>query len=181
MPMDIGMILDVIILGLLVFSVIRGWYVGFVIKIGHVVALIAAGVCAGMIGEFGKKAVGIYVLMPVFKEKIEVSVVSAELVEKGAEAVCQNLAFYLLYAISFIVLLIVFMHLVNLLKIVDKIPVIGTLNKIGGLFAGFVAELIVLYLTGMILFGILPMSMWNHLGITQEVIEGTNLLRLFVP
>lgn len=181
MPMDIGMILDVIILGLLVFSVIRGWYVGFVIKIGHVVALIAAGVCAGMIGEFGKKAVGIYVLMPVFKEKIEVSVVSAELVEKGAEAVCQNLAFYLLYAISFIVLFIVFMHLVNLLKIVDKIPVIGTLNKIGGLFAGFVAELIVLYLTGMILFGILPMSMWNHLGITQEVIEGTNLLRLFVP
>lgn len=181
MPMDIGLIIDVIIFGLLVFSIIRGWHVGFVIKIGHVVALIAAGVCAAMLGEFGKKAVGIYVLMPVFKEKIEVSGVSSELVEKGAEMVFQNLAYYLIYAISFFVLFLVFMHLVNMLKIVDKIPVIGKLNKLGGLFAGFIAELIVLYLIGMILFGIFPMSMWNDLGLTKEVIEGTIFLKLFVP
>lgn len=181
MPMDIGLIIDVIIFGLLFFSIIRGWHVGFVIKIGHVVALIAAGICAGVIGEFCKKVVGIYVIMPVFKEKIEVSVVSAELVEKSVEAVCQNLAYYLVYAISFIILIIVFMKLVNLLKIVDKIPVIGTLNKIGGLLAGFVAEVIVLYLVGMILFGLFPMSMWNDLGLTREVIEGTMFLKRFVP
>lgn len=88
---------------------------------------------------------------------------------------------YLLFGVVFVVALVVLYRMVGVLKLVDYIPVVGTLNKLGGAVIGFVVEFIFFFILGRILFGLIPMDSWAQIGLTGEMIEKSYLLQAFVP
>lgn len=77
------------------------------------------------------------------------------------------------FIIAFAVLSIVFRYVVLILKLVDKIPVIGTLDKIGGAILSFVVAFIVVYFAVNLLFHGVPQSILDSWGWTKEAVRKT--------
>jgi len=85
-----------------------------------------------------------------------------------------------LYGIVFIIAAAVLGKAVQVLKVVEWIPLIGIVNKAGGAFAGFIGAFLVFYILFGFLFRVVPQEMWERWGLTQEVIDKTYLFKAFI-
>ena len=75
---------------------------------------------------------------------------------------------------AFIVLSIACHCLVQALQLVDKIPVVATLDKFGGAVANFVVVFTVIYFVVNLLFGgLIPQSTLDDMGWTKEALNKT--------
>ncbi len=151
MQFTVGTIIDIIMAVCILFAVVRGWQTGLVIKLAHLVAVIAACVLAAGMVTLLKGKTGGGIVLPL------------------AAAVCFLIAVVILY------------HLIKALHLIDYIPVVGKLNKIGGAVVGFIAEFIFIYVICSILFGIIPQTMLDQWGLSEDVISQTYLLQAFFP
>lgn len=85
-----------------------------------------------------------------------------------------------LSGVFFVIALFVFWQVVKLVKIVDFIPLVGTLDKLCGALAGFlIAFLLCFFLIGF-LGDVISQKMWNEWGLSQKAIKETYLLRIFL-
>ena len=89
---------------------------------------VLSGLATGLVVKLGQivAVIGSYVIAAVL----------ASYVGLGREIV---------FVVAFIVLSIICRYLVQVLRLVDKLPVVGTLDKFGGAVVGFVVAFIVLY------------------------------------
>lgn len=85
----------------------------------------------------------------------------------------------IVFPVVFLIALVILRQLVNVLKIVDHIPVAGTLNRIGGAVAGLVLNVIIIYILLSIFFVIVPQEFLDSLGLTKNAIENSILLQAF--
>ena len=85
-----------------------------------------------------------------------------------------------LYGVFFVIAIAVLGKAVKVVRIVDWIPVVGTVNKAGGALVSFVIASLVCYILFGFLFYMSPQEVWEQWGLTQEVIDGTYLLRSFL-
>ena len=175
MQYSLGNVIDIILALLFLIAVFRGWRIGLALKVGHLVSLIAAGIVAGVVAGAMKFGVYEQFIRPYLEERAGSEAAS------GMSVLGESISYYLLFGIIFAVALLVFRQLTSILKLVDKIPVIGTLNKAGGAVIGFLVQFLFLYILGRILFGIFPMQLWEERGLTKEIINQTYLLQAFVP
>lgn len=81
---------------------------------------------------------------------------------------------------AFIVLSIICRYLVQVLRLVDKLPVVGTLDKFGGAVVGFVVAFIVLYFVINLFFDIVPQSTLDGMGWTKEAVQKTMFIKGFL-
>lgn len=86
----------------------------------------------------------------------------------------------LVFVVAFIVLSILCRYLVQVLRLVDKLPVVGTLDKFGGAVVGFVVAFIVLYFVINLFFGIVPQSTLDGMGWTKEAVRKTMFISGFL-
>ena len=85
-----------------------------------------------------------------------------------------------LSVVFFVVALVVFWQVAKLIKIVDLIPIVGTLDKLCGALAGFcIAYLICYFLLGF-LDDVIAQRVWNDWGLTKKMVKETYLLQLFL-
>lgn len=87
---------------------------------------------------------------------------------------------YLVSSICFFVAVIVLYQVIRLLHIVDYVPILGKLNKAGGALVGFLTEFLFFYVICMVCFQLIPQSLWNQWGLTQDVVSNTWILQAFV-
>ena len=89
---------------------------------------VLSGLATGLVVKLGQivAVIGSYVIAAVL----------ASYVGLGREIV---------FVVAFIVLSLICRYLVQVLRLVDKLPVVGTLDKFGGAVVGFVVAFIVLY------------------------------------
>lgn len=176
--MNAGQVCDIIIAVILLIGIIRGWMIGLAIKVGQVLALIASCLTAHIAGILFQKSVGKILIRYVLKGH-EDGIFSAQIVKHGMRAFSYALAYKLIFMIVLFIALLVFHLLIQLLKIVDRIPVVGTLNKFGGALLGLVTEFIIIYIICAVLFVLIPQKTLNKAGLTTEVIRETTLLEFF--
>lgn len=181
MKLSVANGMDIVLAVLFLVAVCRGWYVGLAMKVGNLAAMVGASITAGLGANFLKSTVSRQWIMPYLESRAGKDFPGFKDVEQGISLVAENIAYYLLFGVIFVVALVVFHHVVKVLKLVDHIPVVGTLNKAGGALAGFLVEFIFFFILGRILFGLIPMESWGQMGLTREAIEASYLLRVFVP
>lgn len=86
----------------------------------------------------------------------------------------------LLSGVFFIPALFVFWQVVKIVKIVDFIPFVGTLDKLCGALAGFaIAFLLCFFLIGF-LYDVISGDIWNEWGLTPKNIKETYFLQIFL-
>lgn len=86
----------------------------------------------------------------------------------------------LLSGLFFIITFVVFLQAAKFVKIVDWIPVIGTLDKAGGAVAGFFFAFLVCYLLFHFLYMAIPQEVWNNWDLTKAEVAKTYLLQVFL-
>lgn len=79
----------------------------------------------------------------------------------------------LVFVVAFIVLSIAFHYLVLVLKLIDKIPVVETLDRFGGAVVSFVVAFIVLYFVVNLIFHGIPQEALDKWGWTEEAQQKT--------
>lgn len=123
---------------------------------------VLSGLATGLVVKLGQivAVIGSYVIAAVL----------ASYVGLGREIV---------FVVAFIVLSIICRYLVQVLRLVDKLPVVGTLDKFGGAVVGFVVAFIVLYFVINLFFDIVPQSTLDGMGWTKEAVQKTCSLKAF--
>lgn len=178
--MKITEILDVVIGILFLVSVLVGYHRGLVLTVARIVAMVAAYVGARCVAVLGSGVLGQQVLLPILKQKLEENSLGG-LVETAVTDAAEGVAYSILFFIAFIVLEFVLLHLANSLKLIDHIPVVGKLNKIGGAVVGFFWVFLLLLLFGNVFFTFMPVEMQRSMGFTKKAIKQTVLFQVFVP
>ena len=123
---------------------------------------VLSGLATGLVVKLGQivAVIGSYVIAAVL----------ASYVGLGREIV---------FVVAFIVLSIICRYLVQVLRLVDKLPVVGTLDKFGGAVVGFVV-FIVLYFVINLFFDIVPQSTLDGMGWTKEAVQKTMFIKGFL-
>lgn len=85
-----------------------------------------------------------------------------------------------LYGVFFIAAAAVLGKVVQVLKVVEWIPLVGIVNKAGGAFAGFIGAFLVFHILFGFLFRTVPQELWEQWGLTQEIIDKTYLFKAFI-
>ena len=83
-------------------------------------------------------------------------------------------------SVGILLVFIVFRIVLNTLKIVDYIPVIGFLNKLGGAAVSFFISFIIIYVICSAVFSYVPQEALDSVGLTKQAIKGSILLSAFI-
>lgn len=176
MPFPIEKGLDIGILVLLALAVWRGWSQGLVMKAAQLGAVVAACIIAGICANLSKGRLGSGVILPLLEERVPLS----GMFEEEIASVADNFAWGLVYFVSFLAALLVLRHVIKIFGLVEKLPVIGTVNRLGGAVVGFTLAFVLLYVACRLLFQMLPQAALEEWGLTEEVIEKTCLFKVFI-
>ncbi len=171
--MEIGTIIDIVLACIFCVSLVSGWHQGLVMKVA---SLIVAGVSYILAGILSK-TISPYAASEIAKNVSK----NAGILKNGVVNVTEAFLYTVIFMIVFFVIRYVFRKLIKVLKIVDHIPLIGFLNRVGGAIAGFLVDFIIIYVICSFLFTIVPASAWTEIGLTRAVIKNTILLSVFVP
>lgn len=177
--MSVGTGIDLVFLLLILISVWRGWMLGLVIKLAQLASLVAAAFAARIVAHLLADGFSSSVILPLLEKNMGADMGEVPLAEEAVRLVADNLACGLIYLLVFIVVLLVLRKLLYLLKIVDYIPVVGTINKLGGAAAGFFVAFAELYILCFLFFQFVPEQTLVQMGLTEQAVSQTYLLRVF--
>ena len=171
--MEISTIIDIVIAVLFLVAVLNGWCQGLIMKVASLMVVIISYVFAGVLS----KIISPYIAKFLSKQ------ISPDvwIVKNSLKTVSEAFSYSVVFAIMFFLIGLVLRRLIKILKIVDYIPVIGFVNRLGGAVVGFLVTFIMIYIIVSILFTILPQAELNSIGLTQKAIDNTVLLSVFVP
>lgn len=86
----------------------------------------------------------------------------------------------MLSGVFFAIAFAVFWQVAKLVKLVDLIPVIGKLDRLGGAVAGFLIVFVVCCVVFAFLDKVIPGKIWDSWGLTKEAVEKTYILQAFL-
>lgn len=178
--MTITEISDIIIAILFVQAILTGWFRGLVRMVARLAAVFVSWLAASAVANAMKEGLARQYFLPMLLERVE-SGGWQSAAEPVLLTAAEQIAYVLVFLIVFCVLEFLLIHLVNLLKIIDEIPLIGLVNRLGGAIAGFFWIFFVLVLIGSIFFGMLPGDLLAGWGFSREAVEQTVLLKSFFP
>lgn len=175
-----GNVIDIVLAVSFGVAIIRGWHIGLVQKLAHLIALMVASGISHLAGNALKETVAKEILLPALEKGSKETIDGIPYAREGLSYGAGTLAYYLIFAVVFVVVMLVLNQLIRGLKIVDYIPVVGLLNKVGGAFVGFLTEFVVLYILFYVFFHLIPGTVWESIGLTDQMIDQTYLLKVFV-
>lgn len=143
-------ITDIVIAGILIIAAVSGYLTGLITKVARFLATIISCVAAYLV---------VQVVMESYKKQIMYPIV---------------------FLVVFIVIYIILHQAIKLLKLVDKIPVIGTVDRIGGAVVGILLYTLLMYILFSAFFKIVPASILKSWGYTKHAINKSLLLKYFV-
>lgn len=173
-------IVDLAIGLLFLVSVLTGYHRGLVVTLARIAALAAAYLGAAAAAKILGNVLGRTILLPMLKKHLEGSAAGL-LPEQMLWETVDGIAYSLVFFLLFFVLQVFFLLLIRMLKMVDRIPVVGKLDKLGGAVFGFLWVFILCLLLGNVFFTYVPRSVQKQMGLGKRAVENTVLLNVFVP
>ena len=161
-------------------TVLLGYHRGLVVMLARGVAMIAAYIGARALAVLSGDLLGQQLLLPFLQNSSQKNFLG-ELVETTITDAAEGIAYSVVFFLAFVVLEFLLLHLVNGLKIIDSVPVVGKLNKLGGAVVGFFLVFLILLLVGNIFFTYIPKEAQREMGFTKKAVKETVLLNVFVP
>lgn len=108
---------------------------------------------------------------------------AGQLAGAAAQAVVQPIGMAIGRGIAFIVLFFLFIAAVhifeNLSLAISHVPILGTLNRIGGALLGFVKAVLVLFVLCTLISALLPALAFSSFPLTSSVIDHTTVFKFF--
>ena len=171
--MEIGTIIDIVLAVIFLVSLVSGWYQGLVMKAASLIVVGVSYVLAGILSKMISPDIAKFIAKNVPSD--------IGILKSGVKDITESLLYTVIFMVVFFVIRFAFRKLIKLLKIVDHIPVIGFVNRVGGAIAGFLVDFVIIYVVFYFLFTIVPTDAWAEIGLTKAVIKNTILLSVFVP
>lgn len=178
--MTTAQIVDLVIGLLFLVSVVTGYHRGLVITLVRIAALAVSYIGAAAVAKTTGDVLGRTVVLPILKKSLEGSpagVIPEQMLMEAVDGIAYSLLFFLIFS----VLQVIFLLLVRMLKPVDKLPVVGKLNKLGGAVFGFLWVFILCLLLGNVFFTYVPKQVRRQMGLGKRAVQETVLLNVFVP
>lgn len=173
-------ILDWVIGISLLVSVLLGWHRGLVLTAARLGAVVVTYIGARSLAVLAQGFLGQQWILPVLQRQLEGNQLGG-LLETALEEAAEGIAYSIVFFVAFAVLEFILLRLVNGLKVIDSIPVIGRLNKLGGAVVGFLWVFLVFVLAGNVFFTYVPGEIRHQMGFTNEAVKESVLLQVFVP
>lgn len=178
--MKITAMLDVMIGGFFLFSVFLGYHRGLVLTIARVAVMAAAYIGARSLAVLSSGMVAHRFILPGMGEKLENSL-SGGLAEAALTEAAEGIAYSFVFCVALFVLEVLLLRLINGFRLLDDIPVVGKLNKLGGAVVGFLWVFLLCLLLGNVFFTFIPEELQKKMGFTKKAVQETVLLNVFVP
>lgn len=161
-------------------SVVVGYHRGLVLTIARLVAMAAAYIGARSMAVLCRGILGQEFLLPMLEKQLGQNPLGG-LMETTITDAAEGIAYSLVFCVAFFLLELILLRLVNGFKLVDHIPVVGKINKLGGAVVGFLWVFLLCLLLGNVFFTYIPKELRYNMGFTKEEIKETVLLNVFVP
>lgn len=178
--MEITTCIDAVIGICILVSVLIGYHRGFLVTIARIVAMVASYIGAVLAAGTLKKMLAQTVFMPMLEKQMG-SGALARLAGQALEPAAEGIAYSIVFFVVFAVLQFVLLHSIRAFKLVDHIPVLGTMNKLAGGILGFFWVFILCMLLGNVFFTYVPVEIRTQWGLTDQKVQQTVLLSAFVP
>ncbi len=173
-------ITDIVFAVLLIISCINGYIRGLVIMIARIASFVISYFLAVFIAKSLKTVVASTIIMPVIEASMKDKTVSM-LAKTATKALSENIAYFVIFMLVIVIIQIVFGIIMNLLKLVDKIPVVGKINKLGGAAAGFLCTFLIIFCIVNLTFTYLPYKTLKSAGYSRKHVRETYILSAIVP
>lgn len=169
---------DLIIGVCFIFSVLIGYHRGFVVTIARLMAMVVSYLGAVAVARVCQTEIAVNIILPVLEKQLDIKLFG-EIGGEALTAAAEGLSYTLIFAVIFSVLQLVFLIVVSALKLVDHIPVLGKLNKLGGAVLGFFWMFLLCLLLGNVFFTYVPKELRHQWGFTKKAVQNTVLLSVF--
>lgn len=125
-------------------SIVSGWHQGLVMKVASLIVVVISYVFSGMLSKM---------ISPYIAELITQQISpDIQFVKGGILSVTEAFSYTVIFMLIFFVVRYFFRRLIKIFKLIDHIPVIGFVNKVGGAVAGFLVDFMIIYVICMFLF-----------------------------
>ncbi len=178
--MDVVTCVDMVIGISMLVSILVGYHRGFLVTIARIVAMVASYIGAVLIAGALKESIADTVILPAVQQQMEGSSLTG-LAGEALTGAAQGIAYSIVFFAAFAIIHFILLRLVHGLKLVDHIPVLGTMNKLAGGILGFLWIFILCMLLGNIFFNYIPSQVRSQWGFTQEAVQNSMLLNAFEP
>lgn len=176
--MGIVNIVDLIIGVCFILSVLIGYHRGFVVTIARLMAMVVSYLGAVAVARVCQKQIAVSIILPVLAKQMDIKLLGG-IGEEALTAAAEGISYTLVFAVMFSVLQFVFLLLVSALRLVDHVPVLGKLNKLGGAVLGFFWMFLLCLLLGNVFFTYVPKELRHQWGFTKKAVQNTVLLSVF--
>ncbi len=175
--MGIVHIVDMVIGISLLFSIWMGYRRGLVVTVARIAAMVVSYLGAVLVAGACKEVVASKIILPLlFTVQHSLAALSGD----AATAVAERIAYAAVFALAFAVLELALTFLISLLKLVDRIPVIGLLDRLGGAIFGFLWVFLFCLVLGNVFFSYVPAKLRHQWGFTEKAVRDTILLNVFM-
>lgn len=178
--MSITSYTDIVIAICILVSVLVGYHRGFLVTIARIVAMVASYIGAILAAEMLKKTLAQTLFVPMIRQELG-NGAFADLAQEALLQTAEGIAYSVVFFVVFALLQFVLLCAIHVLKLVDHIPVLGTMNKLAGGVLGFFWVFILCILLGRVFFTYVPDSLRSQWGFTGKAVQQTVLLNAFVP
>ena len=178
--MSITSYTDIVIAICILVSVLVGYHRGFLVTIARIVAMVASYIGAILAAEMLKKTLAQTLFVPMIRQGLG-NGAFADLAQEALLQTAEGIAYSDSGQRKRILLQFVLLRAIHVLKLVDHIPVLGTMNKLAGGVLGFFWVFILCILLGRVFFTYVPDSLRSQWGFTGKAVQQTVLLNAFVP
>jgi uncharacterized membrane protein required for colicin V production len=178
--MSITSYTDIVIAICILVSVLVGYHRGFLVTIARIVAMVASYIGAILAAEMLKKTLAQTLFVPMIRQGLG-NGAFADLAQEALLQTAEGIAYSVVFFVVFALLQFVLLRAIHVLKLVDHIPVLGTMNKLAGGVLGFFGVFILCILLGRVFFTYVPDSLRSQWGFTGKAVQQTVLLNAFVP
>lgn len=178
--MKLTQMIDSIIGICFLISVLVGYYRGLIVTIARIVAMVASYLGAVLAAEALKGVIARLVFLPLLNRQLEGSLFAGIAGEALLE-IAQGIAYSVVFFVVFALLEFILFRVVHALKLIDHVPVLGRLNRLGGAVLGFFWVFLLCLLLGNVFFTYVPKELQHQWGFTKTEVQNTVLLNVFVP
>ena len=134
--MSITSYTDIVIAICILVSVLVGYHRGFLVTIARIVAMVASYIGAILAAEMLKKTLAQTLFVPMIRQGLG-NGAFADLAQEALLQTAEGIAYSVVFFVVFALLQFVLLRAIHVLKLVDHIPVLGTMNKLAGGVLGF--------------------------------------------
>lgn len=172
--------LDAMIGVFFLLSVFLGYHRGLVLTVARVAAMAAAYIGARSLAVLSSGMLARQFILPGLQDRLENNLLNG-LAEAALTESAEGIAYSFVFCVALFVLEFVLLRLINGFRLLDDIPVVGKLNKLGGAVVGFLWVFLLCLLVGNVFFTYIPKELQHKMGFTEKAVQETVLLNVFVP